>query len=81
LSAEAEGDVVIDEKVLVIKRIRVRYTLRGCPPDKREAAERAHSLHASRCPVARSIGGCIEIETQLFHAEVENGSLPLPGEG
>jgi len=49
----------------VIRRIRVRYQLRGCPPDKRDAAERAHSLHASRCPVARSIGGSIEIATEL----------------
>jgi uncharacterized OsmC-like protein len=51
--------------VLVIKRIRVRYRLRGCPPDKQEPAERAHALHASRCPVARSIGGCIDISTEL----------------
>jgi uncharacterized OsmC-like protein len=49
----------------VIKRIRVRYRLTGCPDDKRDAAERAHSLHASRCPVARSIGGCITITTEL----------------
>jgi uncharacterized OsmC-like protein len=49
----------------VIRRIRVRYELKGCPPDKREAAERAHSIHASRCPVARSIGGSIEITTEL----------------
>jgi uncharacterized OsmC-like protein len=53
--------------VLVIKRIRVRYTLSGCPEDKREAAERAHSLHTSRCPVARSIGGCIQITTDLAY--------------
>ena len=65
LSAEAEGDVVVEDKVLVIKRIRVRYRLVGCPEDKREAAERAHSFHASRCPVARSIGGSIEISTEL----------------
>ena len=65
LTAEAEGDVVVDEKVLVIKRIRVNYRLSGCPEDKREAAERAHGLHASRCPVARSIGGSIEISTIL----------------
>ena len=49
----------------MIKRIRVRYRLRGCPPDKREAAERAHQHHASRCPVARSIGGSIDISTEL----------------
>jgi uncharacterized OsmC-like protein len=54
--------------VLIIKRIRVSYTLRDCPEDKRDAAERAHGFHASRCPVARSIGGCIEITTQLAYA-------------
>jgi len=43
----------------------VRYTLRGCPEDKREAAERAHSHHAARCPVARSIEKAIEISTDL----------------
>jgi uncharacterized OsmC-like protein len=51
--------------VLVIKRIHVRYTLTGCSEDKREAAERAHSFHASRCPVAKSIEKAIEISTQL----------------
>jgi len=51
--------------VLVIKRIQVHYTLAGCPPDKREAAERAHTHHASRCPVHKSISGCIAITTDL----------------
>jgi uncharacterized OsmC-like protein len=55
----------VEDRVLVIKRIRVRYRLRGCPEDKREAAERAHQHHASRCPVARSIGGSIDISTEL----------------
>jgi uncharacterized OsmC-like protein len=54
--------------VLVIKSIRVRYTLSDCPEEKREAARRAHDLHASRCPVARSIGGCIAIATELDFA-------------
>jgi uncharacterized OsmC-like protein len=49
----------------VIKRIRVRYTLKGCPEDKRGAAERSHSFHASRCPVAKSIEKAIEISTEL----------------
>ncbi len=60
---------MLEERVLVIKRIRVRYRLIGCPADKREAAERAHGFHASRCPVARSIGGSIEITTQLEFAD------------
>lgn len=58
----------LEDKVLIIKRIRVRYTLAGCPDDKREAAERAHSLHASRCPVARSIEAAIPITTELAFA-------------
>jgi uncharacterized OsmC-like protein len=61
--------VVLEDKVLVIKRIRVHYQLTGCPADKREAAERAHSFHASRCPVAKSISGSIEITTELKFAE------------
>jgi uncharacterized OsmC-like protein len=54
--------------VLVIKRIRVRYKLTGCPDEKREVAERAHSFHASRCPVAKSLEKAIEISTELTFA-------------
>jgi uncharacterized OsmC-like protein len=60
--------VVLEDKVLVIKRIHVRYLLAGCPEDKREAAERSRAFHASRCPVAKSIGGCITISTELEFA-------------
>ena len=35
------------------------------PEDKRAEAERAHAVHQRACPVARSIGGSIEIETKL----------------
>ncbi len=59
----------MEDGVLVIKRIRVDYTLKGCPPEKRDAAERAHKHHAFRCPVHRSIGGCIEISTRLEFVE------------
>jgi len=65
LTSDAEGVVVLEDKVLVIKSIHVRYQLAGCPEDKREAAERSHTFHASRCPVAKSIGGCIDITTEL----------------
>lgn len=54
--------------MLILRHIRVRYQLQGCPDDRREAAERAHGLHASRCPVARSIGGSIAITTELTFA-------------
>ena len=49
----------------MIKRIHVHYTLRGVPEDKREAAERSHAFHKSRCPVAKSIEKAIEISTDL----------------
>ena len=65
LTSDAEGTVVLEDKVLVIKSIHVRYHLAGVPADKREAAERSHAFHASRCPVAKSIGGCIAITTEL----------------
>jgi len=65
LTSEAEGEIYVEEKILVIKKIHVRYTLRGCAEEKRDAAERAHSHHAARCPVARSIEKAIEISTDL----------------
>ncbi len=52
----------------MIKRIHVRYTLTGCAEGKREAAERAHGLHAAKCPVAKTIAGCVEVTTELAFA-------------
>ena len=65
MTSEAEGEVYVEDKILVLNKIHVRYTLRDCPDDKREAAERAHTHHASRCPVAKSIEKAIEITTVL----------------
>ena len=65
MTSEAEGEIYVEDKVLVIKRIRVHYMLRGVPHDKRETAERSHAFHASRCPVAKSLEKAIEISTDL----------------
>lgn len=59
------GEVEQDGRVLIIRRIHATYHLRGVADDKVEAAERAHAIHAERCPVARSIGGSIDITTSL----------------
>jgi uncharacterized OsmC-like protein len=67
--SESEGEIEVENGVLIIKRIRVRYRLKDCPPDKREAAERAHQHHASRCPVHQSIGTCIPMTTTLEFVE------------
>ena len=59
------GEIELDGKVLRIRRIHVDYTLRGAPADEEslEKIERAHARHAEFCPVARSIGDCIDITT------------------
>jgi uncharacterized OsmC-like protein len=51
--------------VLVIKRIHVEYRLRLDPAADRDKVERAFEHHMSKCPVYRSIGGCIDVTTSL----------------
>ncbi len=54
----------LDGKVLILRRIHVRYHLR-LDPARREVAERVLGFHADFCPVARSIGGSVAIDTSL----------------
>lgn len=61
---EGTGEIEKEGNVLVIRRIHVRYRLQ-LDPDRREAAERAHSIHADYCPVARTIRDCVEVTTSL----------------
>ncbi len=58
------GEIELDGRVLVIKRIHVTYHLR-LRPEQREAAERAHNFHADSCPVARTLRGCVDVTTSL----------------
>jgi uncharacterized OsmC-like protein len=55
----------------VVKRISVVYHLR-LDPQKRQAAVRAHDLHANYCPVARTIRDCVEIHTELVMESLED---------
>ncbi len=61
----ARGEVELEGKVLVVKRIHVTYT--GLQVDEQDAekVERVLAVHADGCPVARSIKGAIEITTRL----------------
>jgi organic hydroperoxide reductase OsmC/OhrA len=61
---EAVGEIELEDKVLVIKRIDVRYRLR-IPAESHETAERVHGIHHRSCPVYRSICAAIDIETHL----------------
>ena len=62
LTAEVTGEVELDGSVLILKRIHAHYRLRA-REDQRETIERVHEMHASRCPVARSLIPAIAIST------------------
>lgn len=51
--------------MLVVRRIRVTYSLSGVEPEQQEAVERVLVLHQERCPVARTIAGCVDITTRV----------------
>jgi uncharacterized OsmC-like protein len=56
--------VELDSKVLVVRRIHVTYRL-AADEAQRATIERVLGFHAERCPVARTIGGCVAISTSL----------------
>ena len=64
LAAEVRGGVGKEEGVLVIRHIHVKYLLRAAGEDE-DAINRAYDLHPMRCPVYRTLHGCIEITTEL----------------
>ena len=61
IQARVEGDIEAVDNVLRITRIRVQYDLR-IPSGTREKAERAVATHATKCPAANSISGCIDLD-------------------
>ena len=62
---DARGEIELDGKVLVIKRIHVTYSGFSFGEDQREAVERTVAVHADGCPVARSLKGAIEVTTSV----------------
>ena len=56
--------MVLEDKVLVIRRITVHYRL-AVPEDRRAEVQRVHEFHARFCPVARSLEGGIDVRTEL----------------
>jgi uncharacterized OsmC-like protein len=61
----ARGEVELEGKVLVIKRIEVTYTGLDVSAEDADKVQRVLAVHADGCPVARSLKGSIEITTQL----------------
>jgi uncharacterized OsmC-like protein len=59
-----DGEVETEDGVLVIKRVHVTYHLKTAH-ENHETANRAHDVHAGKCPVYKTLSGCIDITTEL----------------
>ena len=64
LTAQSVGEIELEGKVLVIKRIKTTFTLTA-PEEHRETIERVLGVYADSCPVARSVKDSIEIISDL----------------
>ena len=63
--SEAVGEVELEGRVLVIRRIHVRLKLKAEEQD-RETAFKVHGLFAEKCPVYLSLYKAIAITTELL---------------
>ena len=64
LHAETVGEIEVESKVLVIKRIKQIFHLTADESD-RETIERVLEVYADSCPVAASVKGSIDISSKL----------------
>jgi uncharacterized OsmC-like protein len=71
LVGEARGEVELEEKVLVIKRIHVVYRL-TTPREDKDKVDRAFAIHMDKCPVFRSLRAAIAISTELDWQEQDS---------
>lgn len=60
IRATAEGFNVLEERLILLKRIHVHYDL-VIPAGSREKVDRALSTHAEKCPTAKSLQGAVEV--------------------
>jgi uncharacterized OsmC-like protein len=65
LVATAVGEIVNDHGVLRIASVEVRYALVHDPEIALDEVWRAHERHVKHCPIAHTIGNCVEIRTSL----------------
>lgn len=70
IRARAEGFNEIREKLAVLTRIHVHYTLR-IPAGTREKVDRALVRHAEKCPTAASLAGAVDVTWSADIEEVE----------
>jgi hypothetical protein len=68
LVGTATGEVELEGKVLVLKRVHVRLELRATQ-EQHETAQRVHGVFADSCPLYRSLKAAIAITTELILSE------------
>jgi uncharacterized OsmC-like protein len=61
IDARAEGVNELVDKIVVLTRIHVHYTLRLPPGAPRDKVDRALETHVSKCPTAKSLEGAVEV--------------------
>ncbi|MDH3298727.1 MAG: OsmC family protein [Gemmatimonadota bacterium] len=59
--ADVEGVNEIRDRLPVLTKIHVHYTLR-IPADAREAVDKALARHQSKCPTASTLSGAVEVD-------------------
>lgn len=62
--AKVVGEVELEDKVLVIRRIHVRLELKA-EEAQRQTAERVHGFYAMSCPLYRTLRSAIAITTEV----------------
>jgi len=69
LTSHTVGEIELEGKVLVVRRIKTTYHLAGAAAEDRETVERVLGFHADKCPVALSIKAAIEVTTALEYVD------------
>ncbi len=69
ISCTAEGTNEIVDKVILLTKIHVHYTIRLPEGADQEKVDRALDTHVSRCPTAQSIKDSVEIAWSVEFVE------------
>jgi uncharacterized OsmC-like protein len=65
LVGRVSGEVELEDKVLVLRRIHVKLELRVPPGEPAGTAQRVHGFFAEACPLYRSLKNAVAITTEL----------------
>ncbi len=69
ISCTAEGTNEIVDRIILLTKIHVHYTLRLPPEAPRDKVDRALETHVSKCPTAQSIKDSVEVTWSVDFVE------------